>query len=215
MKHGAIVEAINTGTTALAQSLPTNAADQLATLLEELARWNQRINLTAIREIPDMIAGHIMDSLAVRSFLRGQSVIDVGTGAGFPGLPLAIAEPGRRFELLDGNGKKVGFVRHVIAELGLSNVTAVKARAENYAPDDGFDTVIARALTDIPRFIELSSHLLREGGVLLALKGKYPAKELDDLPELWEHDVVELSVPGLEMHSRHLIVLKQQQDSVV
>jgi 16S rRNA (guanine527-N7)-methyltransferase len=155
-----------------------------------------------------MVSAHVLDSLSVRPHLLGKSILDVGTGAGFPGLPLAIVEPERQFELLDSNGKKIGFVQHMIGELGLHNATAVKVRAEDYAPDNRFDTVIARALTAIPRFIEISGHLLREDGVLLALKGKYPAAELDELPADWKYDVIELQVPGLEQHARHLLVLK-------
>jgi len=209
MNRGELVEAIAAGVAALDQSLPEGATDKLAKLLEDLARWGRRINLTAIRKLPEMVSGHILDSLSVRPYLHGQTILDVGTGAGFPGLPLAIAEPERQFELLDSNGKKVGFVRHIISELGLSNVSAIKIRAEDYAPAKRFDTVIARALTALPRLIELSGHLLREDGVLLALKGKYPAKELDELPDNWEYEVTELIVPGLEQHSRHLIVLRQ------
>jgi 16S rRNA (guanine527-N7)-methyltransferase len=208
VNHRELVAEISTGTAALQQALPAGAGDQLATLLEELARWSQRVNLTAIRNLRDMVSAHVLDSLSVRPYLLGKSILDVGTGAGFPGLPLAIVEPERQFELLDSNGKKIGFVQHMIGELGLYNATAVKVRAEDYAPDNRFDTVIARALTAIPRFIEISGHLLREDGVLLALKGKYPAAELDELPADWKYDVIELQVPGLEQHARHLLVLK-------
>jgi len=210
VNHDELVAAIVAGAQALHPPVPTGAADKLAKLLEDLAHWGRRINLTAIRNLPDMVSGHVLDSLSVLPHLHGQSVLDVGTGAGFPGLPLAIVNPGREFSLLDSNGKKIGFVQHVIGELGLTNVSAINARAEDYAPGKRFDTVIARALTAIPRFIELSGHLMREDGVLLALKGKYPATELDELPENWEYDVIELRVPGLEQHSRHLIVLKRR-----
>lgn len=211
MNHGELAAKITTGTAALDQVLPAGAADKLATLLEELARWGQRVNLTAIRNIRDMVSAHVLDSLSVRPYLLGQTVLDVGTGAGFPGLPLAIVEPERRFELLDSNGKKIAFVQHMVGKLGLHNVTAIKVRAEDYAPDKRFDTVIARALTAIPRFIEISGHSLREDGALLALKGKYPAKELDELPADWKYDVIKLRVPGMEQHSRHLFVLKRRE----
>ena len=102
--------------------------EQFDLLLDELARWNQRVNLTAIRDRDEMITGHILDSLAVRPFLRGSAVLDVGTGAGFPGLPLAIAEPDRHFTLLDSNNKKIMFVQHVATLLGLDSVAAIKAR---------------------------------------------------------------------------------------
>ena len=214
MHRGALVEALAVGTAELRQVLPADAADKLAILLEELARWGRRINLTAIRKIPDMVSGHILDSLSVRSHLRGYAILDVGTGAGFPGLPLAIAEPERQFVLLDSNGKKLGFVRHIIGKLGLDNVSAVKVRAEDYAPGRRFDTVTVRALATMPRLIELSGHLLGEKGILLALKGKHPARELDDLPRSWEYDVIELEIPGLEQRSRHLVVLKSREGAV-
>ena len=213
MNHDELVDAITAGTIAMTQALPGGGADKLATLLEDLAYWSQRFNLTAIREIPAMISGHVLDSLSARPYLQGASILDVGTGAGFPGLPLAIAEPGRDFEMLDGNGKKIGFVQRNITSLGIENASARKVRAEDYAPGNRFDTVIARALTAIPQFIKLTSHLVKEDGVLLALKGKYPTEELDKIPGNWEHTVSELKVPGLESHARHLVSLTRRQVS--
>ena len=208
-----VADDIAGGVEAMGQSLPTGAADQLATLLVELERWNRRINLTAIRDIDEMVAAHVLDSLAVRPFLKGPRVIDIGTGAGFPGLPLAIAEPAVDFTLLDSVGKKIRFVDHMIGKLGLENVRAIKARAEDYAPGNTFDTVIARALAAIPRLMELSSHLVGEDGQLLALKGRYPAEELDatkSLPD-WEYSVAAIDVPGLEAHARHVVRLERMK----
>ena len=204
---------ISDGCKALGQEASDEQLRQFAWLLTELERWSRRVNLTAIRDIGDMIAGHLLDSLAVRPFLQGSTVIDIGTGAGFPGLPLAIAEPGRSFTLLDSNGKKISFVQHIVTKLGLGNVTAVKARSEDYAPDERFDTVIARALATIPKIIGLGGHLASEKGVLLALKGKYPADELEQLvhlPEQWAWKSEEVSIPGLPEHSRHIIRLTRK-----
>ena len=193
--------------------MPAGSIAALAALVDELARWNARINLTAIREPQAMVSGHILDSLAVRPLLQERRVLDVGTGAGFPGLPLAIAEPGMEFVLLDSNARKISFVRHVIGELGLGNASAVESRAEDYAPGEGFDTVIARALASTRRLLELTGHLLTKDGVLLALKGKHPATELEDIRDIpgWKYEVTDLTVPGLESHARHVVCLRKAE----
>ena len=202
---------ITVGLDSLQRDLPDGAIAKLAQLLTELERWNRRVNLTAIRDLEAMVSGHILDSLVVRPLLEGRRVIDVGTGAGFPGLPLAIAEPQIEFGLLDSNGKKISFVQHVIGELGLSNASAIRARAEDYAPAERFDTVIARALASIPKLLQLAGHLIREGGVLLALKGKHPAAELESIEEIpgWKYVVTDVTVPGLETHARHVVCLRR------
>ncbi len=206
-----IGKSIAEGALTLGQVLSDEQVDLLARLLQELERWNRRINLTAIRDIDEMVSGHVLDSLAVRPLLRGDSVLDIGTGAGFPGLPLAIVEPGVRFVLLDSNGKKISFVREMIGRLELANADAVKARAEDYAPGNRFDTVIARALASLPRLVELSAHLVGEDGQLLALKGRYPAEELEAIKSLseWEYSVEPVDVPGLEAHARHVVRLER------
>ena len=204
---------ISEGCKALGQEAGDEQVRQFALLLTELEHWSGRVNLTAIRDIGDMISGHLLDSLSVRPFVLGSTVIDIGTGAGFPGLPLAIAEPDRSFTLLDSNGKKIGFVQHIVTKLGLDNVTPVKARSEDYVPDDLFDTVIARAVATIPKIIEIGGHLAAEKGVLLALKGRYPAEELEQLehlPERWAWKIEEVSIPGLPEHSRHIIRLTKK-----
>ena len=181
-------------------------------LLNELERWNKKVNLTAIRDRKDMLIAHIHDSLAARPLLNGKRILDVGTGAGFPGLPLAIAEPDREFDLVDGNNKKIMFVQHVAGLLGLDNVTAVKARTEDYAPGYRFDTVIARAVATVPRLLELAGHHVGEDGVFIALKGRYPTEELEPLPEHWVHEVTELKVPGLDDGSRHAVLLRHKRN---
>ncbi len=178
-------------------------------LLDELERWNRRVNLTAVRDRAEMQTLHIEDSLAARPLLQGRTILDVGCGPGFPGLPLAIAEPAREFVLLDSNNKKIRFVEHAARLLGLDNVTAVKARGEDYAPGHRFDTVIARALASLPKLVEIAGHHVGEDGVFVALKGRYPAEEIQELPAPWSHDVMELDVPGLEKGSRHAVLLRQ------
>jgi 16S rRNA (guanine527-N7)-methyltransferase len=186
-----------------------DAAPRFATLLTELDKWNRKVNLTAIRDPEEMITGHLHDSLVVRPLLKGETVLDVGTGAGFPGLPLAIAEPQREFTLVDSNNKKIQFVLHVAGLLGLDNVTAVKARTEDYAPGDRFDTVIARAVAALPRLLEIAGHHVGEDGVFVALKGRYPAEEIQQLPAGWDYTVTELSVPGLGSGSRHAVLMRR------
>ena len=178
-------------------------------MLDLLERWNRRVNLTAIRDRDEMVTVHLLDSLAARPLLHGTTVLDIGTGAGFPGLPLAIVEPDRRFVLLDGNNKKIQFVQHAAATLGLDNVEPVKARAEDYAPGYRFDTVIARAVAAVPRLLELAGHHVGEDGVFVALKGRYPAEELQQIPGGWDYTIEELSVPGLDAGSRHAVLLRR------
>jgi len=210
VNHAEILAAIANGVTTLGQELPQGAADRLATLLEELARWGQRVNLTAVRDPQEAVTIHVLDSLSIRRALHGKRILDIGTGAGFPGLPLAIAEPARDFTLLDSSSKKIAFVQHMIGLLGLPNARAIRARAEDYAPGKGFDTVVARALAALPRLAELAGPLLAGDGVLLAQKGKYPAEELEELPPDWTCEVTEVTVPGLEAHARHLLILRRR-----
>ena len=186
-----------------------NIARRCEVLLDELERWNRRMNLTAIRDRDAMVAGHIHDSLAARPLLQGRRILDVGTGAGFPGLPLAIAEPERQFVLLDGNRRKIQFVQHAAGLLGLGNVEAVHARAEDYAPGEGFDTVIARAVAAVPQLLEMAGHHVGEGGVFVALKGRDPAAELESVPGDWDREQRQLDVPGFPAGSRHAVLLRR------
>jgi len=197
----------------LGQSFPEGTAEKLGVLIDELKRWNRKVNLTAIRDTDEMITAHLLDSLAAAPLIEGETTLDVGTGPGFPGLPLAIVHPERQFTLLDSNNKKIMFAQHAAGLLDLDNVSAVKARGEDYAPGHGFDTVIARALAALPRLVEIAGHHVGEDGVFVALKGRYPAEELKELEQLelpWRHAVTELNVPGLEKGSRHAVLLRRQ-----
>ena len=194
----------------LGQALPATAEERFATLLDELERWNRKVNLTAVRDRAEMITVHLSDSLAVRPYLRGTEILDIGTGAGFPGLPLAIAEPERAFTLLDSNNKKVAFVEHVSGLLGLGNVSVARSRAEDFAPGKRFDTVVARAVAALPKLLAIAGHHVREGGVFVALKGRYPAAELEQVPDTWDTSVQELGVPGLGAGSRHVVLMEHR-----
>jgi 16S rRNA (guanine527-N7)-methyltransferase len=204
------VDQIGRAVAAVVPDRPPGSDARFATLLAELERWNKKVNLTAIRDPDEMITGHLLDSLVARPYLQGNRILDVGTGAGFPGLPLAICEPQRQFVLVDSNNKKIMFVQHAAAMLELDNVAAVKARTEDYAPAERFDTVIARAVGPIDRLLEVAGHHVGEDGVFIALKGRYPAKELEQLPAGWEYDIEELDVPGLEQGSRHAVSLRRR-----
>jgi 16S rRNA (guanine527-N7)-methyltransferase len=204
---------IQTALDELGQSFPRGTAEKLGVLIDELERWNRKINLTAIRDKGEMITSHLLDSLVAVPLLQGETVLDVGCGPGFPGLPLAIVQPERQFTLLDSNNRKIMFAQHAAGLLGLDNVSAVKARGEDYAPGHGFDTVIARALAALPRLVEIAGHHVGEDGVFVALKGRRPTEELEELEQLespWRHAVTELNVPGLEKGSRHAVLLRRQ-----
>jgi 16S rRNA (guanine527-N7)-methyltransferase len=182
-------------------------AARLLALTEELARWNRRYNLTAISTPAAMVTHHLLDSLAVHPDIVGTRIADVGTGAGFPGLPLALCNPQRHFTLIDSTAKKLRFVTHAAELLELTNVTTVHARVESLKPAAPFDTVLARAFAPLPRLLEKAAPLCGPTTQLLALKGKWPAEELAALPPDWS--VLrsrELHVPGLDA-ARCLIVL--------
>jgi 16S rRNA (guanine527-N7)-methyltransferase len=194
--------------------LSDSDAQRMLRLLDELDDWNQRINLTAIRERPQQITKHLLDSLSVQPFLVGERVLDVGTGAGFPGLPLAIANPHRQFTLLDSTAKKLKFIEHVALVLGVANVITVHERAENYRVAERFDVVVSRAVGPVERFVKWAGHLCVGGGRLLAMKGRYPTDELQTLPSGWKLAAVHrLEVPGLD-EERHLVEICRSHDKV-
>jgi 16S rRNA (guanine527-N7)-methyltransferase len=187
------------------------SADRLLKLIDELSRWNRTYNLTAITQRDEMITHHLLDSLSVQSALQGTTVADVGTGAGFPGLPLAVVEPARRFTLIDSNNKKVRFVSHAAHLLGLSNVSAVHSRSESFKPAQPFDTVIARAFAALPELLKLVAPLCGPSTRVLAMKGKRPDEEIAAVPSAWRVlDVRALQVPGLN-EERHLVTLQRAE----
>ncbi|ARW84400.1 MULTISPECIES: 16S rRNA (guanine(527)-N(7))-methyltransferase RsmG [Aeromonas] len=184
---------------------------QLVQLVELLHKWNKAYNLTSVRDPDAMLVKHILDSLVVSPHLHGERFIDVGTGPGLPGLPLAIINPDKQFVLLDSLGKRINFIRQVIQELGLTNVTPVKSRVEEYQPDVGFDCVLSRAFASLEDMLSWCHHLPSEQGSFLALKGQYPEQELAQLPaNIRLVACHELRVPELE-GERHLLEFKHIQ----
>jgi 16S rRNA (guanine527-N7)-methyltransferase len=191
----------------LGVTLTEAQAAQALVLLDELALWNRSYNLTGITERAAMIRGHLLDSLSAQVDLAGARIADVGTGAGFPGLPLALLSPQRHFTLIDSVAKKIRFVTHAARKLGLSNVTALQTRVEALAPREPFDTVLARAYAALPDLLASVQGLCGPGTRVLALKGRYPADELAELPRGWrlEHSRA-LAIPGLGAQ-RHILRL--------
>lgn len=184
-------------------------ADQLLDYLELLIKWNRAFNLTAVREPAEMVRRHLLDSLAILPWVRGGRLLDVGSGAGLPGIPLALALPQLQVVLLDSNGKKARFLRQVKLELGLNNVEVVEARVEAYAPEELFDMISSRAFAQLDEFMALTGPLLKPGGRWLAMKGRLDDEELSAVDrkdsELHAH---RLTVPGLEAE-RHLIEIQR------
>lgn len=203
-----IVQRLVQDTARLGVALSEPAANLLIRLLDELERWNRTYNLTAIRNRDDMLTRHLLDSLSIHADLHGSTVADVGTGAGFPGLPLAVVNPARRFTLIDSNGKKIRFVQHAARELGLQNVESLHGRVEAVAKQP-FDTVVARAFARLPQLVADVAPLCGPRTRVLAMKGKWPQDEIDALPAGWQHQGSrELTVPGLD-ESRCVIVLSR------
>ena len=183
----------------LGVALDADMAERLLRLLDELRLWNRAYNLTAIEEREAMVVTHLLDSLAAHVDLAGERIADVGTGAGFPGLPLAITNPQRQFTLIDATAKKVRFVAHAARTLGLNNVQAVQARAESMHPEQPFDTILARAVGSLAELAQLAQPLARPGTRLLAYKGRRPDAELAALPAGWQiAGVRAVQIPGLD-----------------
>jgi 16S rRNA (guanine527-N7)-methyltransferase len=203
------------GAAQLGITLELAQAQRLIRLLDELDDWNQRMNLTAIRERGQQITKHLLDSLAVHQYAQGERIIDIGTGAGFPGLPLAIVKPTAQFTLLDSTAKKLKFIDHVCALLEIDNVSTVHARAEAYVPKERYDSVLSRAVGPTDTFIKWSGHLCVGGGRLLAMKGRYPTDELVKLSSGWKVAAVHrLNVPGLD-EERHLVEICRSHERLV
>lgn len=193
-----------------ALALDRARATPLLDYLALLARWNRTYNLTAVRDPAEMVGKHLLDSLAMHPFVdalveRDGALADLGTGPGLPGVPLAIVKPGLRVTLVESNGKKARFLREAVRQLGLKHVRVAESRIEALDEPGRYAAITARALATLPLIVELGGHLLREDGVLLAMKGVYPANEIAALPAGWTVRAAHpLRVPGLDAE-RHLV----------
>ena len=198
------------GVRELGIALPARAPQQLLDYLALLQKWNRVYNLTAVREPRKMVSQHLLDSLTVAPHVGATRVLDVGSGAGLPGIPLALALPGTHVTLLDSNHKKAAFLRQAVTELKLANAEVVCERAEAWRPARGFELVISRALSDLAEFVALAGGHAAAGGRLAAMKGIHPYEEIALLPPGWRAlQVIPLTVPGLRAQ-RHLIMLGRE-----
>ncbi|MEF1216931.1 16S rRNA (guanine(527)-N(7))-methyltransferase RsmG [Photobacterium damselae] len=184
---------------------------QLVGYVELLNKWNKAYNLTSVRDPNEMLVKHIMDSIVVSEYLKGDHYIDVGTGPGLPGIPLAIMCPEKSFTLLDSLGKRIRFIRQVIFELKITNVTPVQSRVEEFQPEEGFDGVLSRAFASMTDMVTWCHHLPKANGNFLALKGQFSEQEVAELPD-WctVNEVNSLRVPELD-GERHLVVLSAKE----
>lgn len=199
---------LDAGLAAMAVDLDEQARGRLVAYLRLLAHWNRAYNLTAVRHPLEMIHRHVLDSLSVMPYVRAGRCLDVGSGAGLPGLVLAAARPGIPWVLLDSNAKKCRFLNQARVELRLGNVQVERSRIEDFHPGERFSTIICRALSNLADFVAGAGHLLAPGGCLLAMKGRNPDRELSALGTLGEQaEVVPVRLPGLEDGQRHLVIV--------
>ncbi len=199
------------GVTELRLDLTEETQRKLLDYLALIEKWNRVYNLTAVRETQKMISHHLLDCLAVLPHVRARRLVDVGSGAGLPGIPLALALPQTQVTLLDSNHKKATFLRQAVIELGLDNVEVVCARVESWQPPQPFEVVISRAFSDLPQFLAAAGHLCAADGVIAAMKGVFPDEEIAQMPNGFElRGVIPLAVPGLEAE-RHLVLVQPRR----
>lgn len=199
------------GLESLNLSLSENQIEQLLDFIKLLEKWNKAYNLTAIRDREAMVSLHLLDSLAITPYIEGKKIIDIGTGAGLPGIPLAIYFPEIEFTLLDSNAKKTRFVQQAILELKLKNVSVCHSRVEQFHPENNFDTVITRAFASLSDIVEWTAHLLSKEGVLLAMKGQSPDVLI---MESAKTTLIPVNVPGISAE-RCLIKIQLTKESEV
>lgn len=187
-------------------NLPQTTQNLLLDYLALIQKWNQVFNLTNITKPFEMVYLHLIDSLIIHPFLNGERLLDVGSGAGLPGLPLAMLDPKRHWTLLDKTSKKTRFLNQVVAELNLRNVEVVQERVENFHPAQGFDTILSRAFGSIQDFVSKTEHLLNTKGIFLAMKGVDPQDELSVLDDYFIASVKKLDIKGMSIQ-RHIVMI--------
>jgi 16S rRNA (guanine527-N7)-methyltransferase len=200
------------GLDALQLPFAADATERLLAFIALIAKWNRVYNLTAVREPERMLTHHVLDSIAVEPYLGEGPLLDIGAGAGLPGIPLAILSPQRRVTLLDSNQKKSAFQKQAAIELKLDNVEVVNARVEDWRPAQRFAVVISRAFSELAHFFSVAAHFCQPGGLLAAMKGAYPGDELAGLALLPAAQVIPLNVPGVDAQ-RHLVLIRTAEAS--
>ena len=207
IQHKQLAQQLECGLTSMKISMDHGIQILLLDYLKLLQKWNRVYNLTAVRDLEKMVSTHLLDSLAVLPHLPKGHILDVGAGAGLPGIPLAAATPSNQFSLIESNQKKSAFLRQAVAELKLANVRVFCLKVEDWLPPMKFNCIIARAYAELSKFIESSKHLLAPEGIFAAMKGRYPAAELEHIPKGYAaQKVIELQVPGLDA-ARHLVLV--------
>jgi 16S rRNA (guanine527-N7)-methyltransferase len=198
---------LNRGLIALGFKSDPDTQQRLLDYIALIEKWNRVYNLTAIREPEKMVSHHLLDSLAVAPYLHAKHLLDVGSGAGLPGIPLALANPDMHVTLLDSNHKKAAFLNQAVMELKLKNAEVCSERVESWQTQNRFDVIISRAFSDMGEFVRVTRHLLAPGGMFAAMKGLHPYEEIEKLPsDCKVRQVLPLAIPGLE-GARHLVLI--------
>lgn len=204
---------LSTGLAAMGLNLGDDQQKQLLAFLGLLNKWNRAYNLTAVRDEGQMVSRQLLDSLSILPWVTTEHLLDVGSGGGLPGIPLAIVLPDRQFTLLDSNGKKTRFLNQCVLELDLDNVEVIHGRAEDCRPDQPFNQISSRAFTALENLVHWCSDLLANDGEFLAMKGQFPDDEVTALPAGWQVESSHsLDVPGAD-GERHLLVVTRAADS--
>ncbi|HBE91413.1 MAG TPA: 16S rRNA (guanine(527)-N(7))-methyltransferase RsmG [Gammaproteobacteria bacterium] len=209
MSRKDLLDTLHSGVESLGMSVSDKMPARMLAYIDLVGKWNRVYNLTAVKGRRNLLIRHLLDSLTVRPHLCGVRILDIGSGAGMPGIPLALAAPELELVLLDSNAKRIRFLRQVVAELALDNVTLVQQRVQEYRSTEKFDTLVSRAYASLADMIESSGHLLSDDGCIIAMKGIWPGDETTAIPEGFHIDrVIDTHVPELN-EQRHLVLCRR------